>query len=51
MALGLRARAAAAAAAAALLFLAAARPAAARTSETVLARDDRPLVLITSPFK
>ena len=39
-------------AAAALLLLAAwCAPAAARTSETVLARDDRPLVLITSRFK
>jgi hypothetical protein len=33
-----------------LLLLAAPSPAAARTSETVLTRDDRPLVLIASPF-
>jgi hypothetical protein len=38
-------------AAVALLLAAWAAPVAARTSETVLARDDRPLVLITSPFK
>ena len=40
----------AAAAAVALLLSLLATPTSARTSETVLTRDDRPLVLIASPF-